>query len=364
MPHAHPLGLLGLALAAPAAFGQAYDFTITPAGATPSTMTATFEGTATFTGTFTGNYNQTTNPTGTRVLNFDIFGNRPPAPMNLVKTLSGNGGADGDAVGRPVGTYSIEVHDASVTLRGLSTDLVGSAVQTPTPVNTTITYQSFLTAAPNNSYPFLAAIPIAIGEASVSRVEILQTADATGSISSGTNGTFTFSVQTPVEVTAAVNFQGNDVTQVSEQTLTVTGSITPGPTSATATLSLNLTQSSSNNTPQPQPTVPFPLPPLSGTGDPANLLLTLTITSQTTGITGAASLPANGVLAAVPCGTSDFDGDGDSGTDADIEAFFACLAGVCCATCYPGGSDFNADGDSGTDADIESFFRVLAGGPC
>jgi hypothetical protein len=64
------------------------------------------------------------------------------------------------------------------------------------------------------------------------------------------------------------------------------------------------------------------------------------------------------------CGTADFDGDGDSGTDADIEAFFACLAGNCCATCFPGGADFNADGDAGTDADIESFFRVLAGGPC
>jgi predicted outer membrane repeat protein len=60
--------------------------------------------------------------------------------------------------------------------------------------------------------------------------------------------------------------------------------------------------------------------------------------------------------------SADFNGDGDYGTDGDIEAFFACLAGSCCATCA--GPDFNHDGDSGTDADIESFFRVLAGGPC
>lgn len=64
------------------------------------------------------------------------------------------------------------------------------------------------------------------------------------------------------------------------------------------------------------------------------------------------------------CGTSDFDGDGDFGTDADIESFFACLGGNCCATCFADGSDFNRDGDFGTDADIESFFRVLAGGNC
>jgi hypothetical protein len=62
------------------------------------------------------------------------------------------------------------------------------------------------------------------------------------------------------------------------------------------------------------------------------------------------------------CGSADFNHDGDSGTDADIEAFFACVAGSCCAAC--GTADFNGDGDVATDADIESFFRVLAGGPC
>ncbi len=64
------------------------------------------------------------------------------------------------------------------------------------------------------------------------------------------------------------------------------------------------------------------------------------------------------------CATSDFDGDGDSGTDADIEAFFACMAGNCCPTCWSLGADFDGDGDTGTDADIEAFFRVLAGGAC
>ncbi|HYE61796.1 MAG TPA: matrixin family metalloprotease [Phycisphaerales bacterium] len=58
--------------------------------------------------------------------------------------------------------------------------------------------------------------------------------------------------------------------------------------------------------------------------------------------------------------SSDFNGDGDFGTDGDIEAFFACLGGSCCPTC--GGSDFNGDGDIGTDQDIEYFFRVLGGG--
>jgi FG-GAP-like repeat/Bacterial Ig-like domain len=67
------------------------------------------------------------------------------------------------------------------------------------------------------------------------------------------------------------------------------------------------------------------------------------------------------IMQNIPCG-ADFNNDGDIGTDADIEAFFACLGGTCCTACQ--GADFNGDGDVGTDADIESFFRVLAGGAC
>jgi hypothetical protein len=74
-----------------------------------------------------------------------------------------------------------------------------------------------------------------------------------------------------------------------------------------------------------------------------------------------ASTAATIAVPQFPC-TNDFNGDGDVGTDADIAAFFACLAGNCCLACGP--ADFNGDGDVGTDADIESFFRVLAGGPC
>jgi hypothetical protein len=76
------------------------------------------------------------------------------------------------------------------------------------------------------------------------------------------------------------------------------------------------------------------------------------------------SLPSNGVTLTVNshCGSADYNHDGDVGTDADIDAFFACLGGSCCAACDS--ADFNGDGDLGTDADIEAFFRVLGGGTC
>jgi len=63
-----------------------------------------------------------------------------------------------------------------------------------------------------------------------------------------------------------------------------------------------------------------------------------------------------------PACHADFNHDGDTATDLDIEDFFRCIAGNCCATCDS--ADFNYDGDTATDADIEAFFRVLAGGHC
>jgi hypothetical protein len=65
-----------------------------------------------------------------------------------------------------------------------------------------------------------------------------------------------------------------------------------------------------------------------------------------------------------PCGTADFDCNGDLGTDTDIAAFFACLSGNCPAAPCTNSADFNGDGDIGTDTDIEAFFRVLSGGTC
>lgn len=65
-----------------------------------------------------------------------------------------------------------------------------------------------------------------------------------------------------------------------------------------------------------------------------------------------------------PCGSADFNCDGDTGTDMDIEAFFACIAGLCPPLPCASTADFDGDGDVGTDGDIEAFFRVLAGGNC
>jgi hypothetical protein len=94
-----------------------------------------------------------------------------------------------------------------------------------------------------------------------------------------------------------------------------------------------------------------------------------------TALVGQAALPSGDgaaggsavwffTIQAPHCGSADFNCDGDVGTDADIEAFFACIAGTCPSPPCTGSADFNGDGDVGTDADIEAFFRVLSGGTC
>jgi V8-like Glu-specific endopeptidase len=86
-----------------------------------------------------------------------------------------------------------------------------------------------------------------------------------------------------------------------------------------------------------------------------------TVVGTTNGTFGAAFGMAAREVTASNC-SADFNRDGDWGTDQDVEAFFAALAGHPCPTC--GSVDINGDGDIGTDQDIEAFFRALAGHPC
>jgi hypothetical protein len=91
---------------------------------------------------------------------------------------------------------------------------------------------------------------------------------------------------------------------------------------------------------------------------------TLIISIVSTGQIGMVEVESSGAAVSTSCGSADFNCDGDIGTDADIAAFFNCLAGVCPPLPCTSNADFNGDGDIGTDDDIASFFSVLAGGGC
>ncbi len=333
------LAAAALATIAPLAAAQAWDFTVTPA----STLSGSFSGSATFAGTFIGNYDQTTNPTGTRTLNFSIFGTRAPAPTNLTRTISGNGNSSGPITGLPVGSYRLAVNlpGNSIELSGLSTNLIGTGAHPTFAINTSITYQSFLTAAPNNSYPFITAIPLPLGNAEVTAITVLQDSPASSTLTSTGPNQYSFSFSVPATVSTDIIFQGSPSQNVQTQTITVSGTINT--LAATASLNVAVSDNQSSTTPVPlEPNLPFDLPPLSGTGDPAHLLMSLTINSQQTALSGNATLPAAGT----PVCRADWDGvngvDGD-----DVIAFFT--------DWDVSQADYNGDG--GTDGDdVIAFF--------
>ena len=61
------------------------------------------------------------------------------------------------------------------------------------------------------------------------------------------------------------------------------------------------------------------------------------ISADGTTIVGTGTDPAGQTeawIATIPaCGSADFNHDGDTATDLDIEDFFSCLGGNCCPTC-------------------------------
>jgi hypothetical protein len=86
--------------------------------------------------------------------------------------------------------------------------------------------------------------------------------------------------------------------------------------------------------------------------------------AEATNSCGTSPSSAAALTQASRCGSSDYNCDGDIGTDSDIESFFSCLSGNCPHAPCQSNADFNGDGDVGTDSDIEAFFRVLGGATC
>jgi hypothetical protein len=302
----------GAACFATAAFADVYNFTVNPQ---TSSLASTLSASVELGGTFIGNYDQTTNPTGTRTLNFSIFGTRPPAPTNIAKNLSATGTAGGSPSSHPTGRFSLNVNAEArtVTLQGLDSNLIGST-QPTFGVTVSLTYQSFLTANPNYAYPFIVAIPIPLGNGQVTELTLHQESAVSGPLTPGSgSNTFNFALDVPVTVVATVSIGTTGAPpQSSTQTVHVTGTVTPNGDSASATLAMAISQTQVSTTPIPlPPDQPFDFPAPTGTGDPAHVLLTASINSSSVTIDGNVSLPALGARARC---IADFDDGSGSGT--------------------------------------------------
>ncbi len=338
------LSLVPAALAAAPAAAQTFDFTVQPT----SGLSGSFSGSATIAGTLIGNYDQATNPGGTRTLNFSIFGTRPPAPTNIAKNLSGTGSVSGSAATVPTGSFRLGVEGGAAQLSGLSLDLLGASASPAAAVSVTVTYQSFLTAAPNNSYPFLFPITVPLGSAEVDVITVVQTSDAIGAATPNGPDQFNYAVSFLADVTTTVVFQGAPTNSTRNQLVALGGTINTATGVSTAGLSLDENTTVEDDVPLP-PNTPFDLPPLSGGGEAAHLLLNLSLTQQSTNVTVNANLNASGVPVGCP---ADWDGDNDVDSD-DVVAFFGDFEA--------GDADLDGDGDTDSD-DIIGFFTGFDAG--
>ncbi len=358
--------VVGVAALSSVAYGQRYDFGI---NAQTSSMNGTLSATVPANGTFIGNYDETTNPTGTRTLNWDLFGRRPAPPTNISKTFTGTGSISGNPSTRPGGRYALEVNRATnrVTLSGFEADLLRDA-RPNFNMTVTITYQSFLTASPNYSYPFLVPLPIPLGQTTLTALSMQQVLAVTGDMTpGGTAGTYTFTLEVPVVVTGAMDALGNAVDiPPTPQVVTMAGTVTLNDQTATASLSSQFSQEQEIVQDIPGPAnQPFDFPPPLGTGDPAQVLVTATITSLSLSMTGTMSLPATGTRAACPADVDDGSGTGrrDGGVTIDDLLYYLGIygAGVSSADMDDGSGTGTRDGGVTIDDLLYYLTRYSAG---
>jgi hypothetical protein len=211
-------------------------------------------------------------------------------------------------------------------MEGLQIDLLNGG-NTDFALTAQLTYQSFLTASPNYGYPFLFPIPVPLGSARLTALTLSQPVGIQGALTGGTTpGTYTFALEVPAILAGEFVF-GLNTSPIPPipQLLQVTGTVTPGPESATARLSMPVSQTQSFTDPVPlPPDQPVDLPPPTGTGDPAQVLITATLTGASVTVNGSLSLPAAGPRAFCPSDLDDGSGTGtrDGGVTLDDLIYF------------------------------------------
>lgn len=348
--------------AAPCA-AQSYNFTSRPA----STFTGNFGVTANFAGSLIGDYDVTTNAVGTRTIT-GTFGTVPAAPANQrIAPIAVVASSSGALATSPIGSYVLVLNQPAltVTLAGLTINLLG-AQQPQFPVNTQFSYPGFRTRTPNYTYFFLAPIPIAVGNATVTSLSAAQVSAVTAAVTPSGNS-FNFSTTVPMAFAVIADVQGAPSAAILPQQVTVTGSVNPSAGTATLSFSQSGTEPIPAQPAEPAPPpVPFalPPPPFSGGTVNANVLLTLLLTGGSTTLNGTTTLPSTGVLSSL---ADIVGGDGNPPADGsvdgnDFQAFLNAFSASSALADLVGG-DGNPPADGSVDGnDFQAFLNAFAAG--
>lgn len=272
-----------------------YQFNFVPA---QSGLTATANNSLSASGTLIGNYDATNNPTGTRTKPglFGPFGATENVAVNvnnLGVSLSGQVNTD------TTGSFGLTVDtvNGTISMSGYSANFLGNGPAS-LPVNLNLSTETFRTRNPTFLYPGL-PLSLPIGNATISTFSVTQVGASAGTLTPTGPNTFSFVVAPLVNLDLALSVLGNDFALPGQAPLpfALTGTLTL--TGNTATVS-GVTPIEISQTSQPNQVLPeFPLA-LPTTGDPANVLLNLTLSDLGIGFTGTANTFATGTLVPAP----------------------------------------------------------------
>lgn len=286
-----------LALLAPAAAAQTYDFHLVP-----STSNVQLDSTLSLDmpGHLIGDWDATANPTGTRTLP-GLFGGTGNQPVTMTLTPE----FDTHLSGAPSGAFAaaIDLNALTFGVANLDLDALGGG-QGTSDLTLELLFQTFRTFQPDSLYFGGIPLPLPLGQAVVSNVRFVQNAPALGGTlvpSPGCPECFAASVLVPVDFSFTIDLLGQS-TPVGPFpfALPLAGTLTLTPTGG-ASLHLLVDDAGNQTVPDPLPgtgitDLPFDLPTILPPGGTAHLLFTATIAELTFDFTNHIELFADGTV--------------------------------------------------------------------
>ncbi len=281
-------------------------------------------------GTWIGDYDAATNPGGTRTIP-GLFGgsgnNAIPYSMVIRPEI-----AIDQAVPTGGFTVSIDTATGAVSISGLSIDLLGAG-EGAVATSILLTYSTFRTVSPNSTFIGISNLEIPLDAGTLDEADAIQAGPATGTATQGRDGSWSFSLAVPVDISVSGSAAGTPFASTAPGALVLAGSIVIDGDQLSLASSGQVDESTSVPAAPPIAGVPFPLPTILPPGATANLLLSGAFAEGTATTAATASLQAAGTRITVP---GDLNGDGVvNGIDLGI------LLGAWGAR---GAADLNADG--------------------
>ncbi|MEC9157456.1 MAG: hypothetical protein VYB77_04950 [Planctomycetota bacterium] len=304
----HPrsnLVAIPLLLASSSVLAQDVDFTVDQQ---QSLINGALDVQFSFGGTLIGDYDAETNPTGTRTLP-GFFGGSGNNPISYTADASLSSSQEF----APSGSFSVELDLPGnlLEISGLVTDVLGGGTSS-LDAGLDFTYDTFRTVDPNSLYIGGFAIPVPLGEITLSNLVLQQVGISSLTLGApDESGTYPVTGTVQVESSFSFTLFGEETTpDPVPLSLPVSGLLIPTP----GGYDFQITASSTFDDAIPTEgfsfdAVPLPLPTILPPGGTANILLSGVPSAGTAVASFAISILANGVVDQSCPGDPDLNGD-------------------------------------------------------